>query len=327
VGSLDESFVREPDVRREQTAQPLVALLPHALLYLAIVGKLHLWLLYSFAKPSFREYILSSMSAATRCVGLEWGWTKPYLEWASKYHLPFFLALPVSIAATLLLRQGVRTVFGRRDRAFAMNLARVLSAALQLFTVYAYTKGDQQNSAEGLNALVVLQFAFMAQELLLNYRRFTGARLIYSAIYLLVTGVYSHLAFTFQPTATTSPQAPVRIVAINYALLIVNTSHNLQSLSTLCSRLMLSDVLSTIFGALAQVVQFGLGPIMAVSLYMRHAMLFPFKSDRKQPAFLDSTLAALIMGALIFLQVVDATVQQSSTPTSSTSRASKRKGM
>jgi hypothetical protein len=73
-----------------------------------------------------------------------------------------------------------------------------------------------------MNALSVLQFAFMLQEFLLNFPRFSGARFAYSVGYLLVTGWLSVGAYEFRPTVLTSPQAPVLIVALSYALFVVS---------------------------------------------------------------------------------------------------------
>jgi len=245
----------------EATGMPAVAIVPQVALYAAIVGIAHILVLFFFAKESLQGKLIDFLSRLTG--GLLGSHSiKQWLSTSNEHSIALWLVVPAYLTAGILLRQGVRNVFGKRQHALAANIARVVSAVLFVLTVAGYTESvrlretsgfsfplalpescfsavsdarilflvlcdgfrwDQYNSYEGMNALSVLQFAFMLQEFLLNFPRFSGARFAYSVGYLLVTGWLSVCAYEFRPTVLTSPQAPVHIVALSYALFVVST--------------------------------------------------------------------------------------------------------
>jgi len=144
----------------------------------------------------------------------------------------------------------------------------------------------------------------MLQEFLLNITRFSGARQLYSVLYLALTAWLSVKAYTFVPTVATPTEAPVWLVALWYALTVINTSDNLAALGGALLGLGTS-VFGSMFLALQQVVNYGVLPVMGVALYQKHASLFPSASELKQPSFIESSAAAFVMAAGIFLLVVD----------------------
>jgi hypothetical protein len=102
----------------------------------------------------------------------------------------------------------------------------------------------------------------------------------------------------------TPTEAPVWLVALWYALTVINTSDNLAALGGALLGLGTS-VFGSMFLALQQVVNYGVLPVMGVALYQKHASLFPSASELKQPSFIESSAAAFVMAAGIFLLVVD----------------------
>jgi len=152
-----------------------------------------------------------------------------------------------------------------------------------------------------MNALVVLEFAFMFQEFLLGFSRFTTARNVYSLLYLLLTGFQSVQAYNFKATFTTSPQAPALDVALSYALLVVNTSDNLAAVSGVFAALGMNTAAS-IWLYTQAIVNYAITFIVAIGCYQKHglsgrrdarkhARVFGFEhnssqshSQRRQPA-------------------------------------------
>jgi hypothetical protein len=287
---------------------PLIAVLPHVLVYGALVSLAHVLVLFSFSKVSLQQKLAVWLSSLT--FGLQSSDSIQHaLLVSDANHVAFWLVVPLYIAAGLLLQSGVRYVNGGRNnggrtQAFAANIARVVSAVLFVLTVAAYTKWDQVNSYEGMNALFVLEFAFMLQEFLLGFSRFTMARNVYALLYLLLTGYKAVLAYQFRATATTSPQAPPIDVALSYALFVVNTSDNLAAVSGLFAAVNL-PTLAGIWITLQSIVNFAVSFIFAVAIYQRHGALFPDVNEKKQPTFLESSAASFVMATLIFLLVVD----------------------
>ena len=299
-------------------AKPLIALLPPLGVYAGLVALTHVLVLFAFGKPEVQAKLVSALS------WLSWGVVERSavqsgLELSDLHKVGLFSVVPLYIIAALLLRRGVRSVIGSgagacsRAAALSANLARTVSAAAFVATVYTYTVLAGANSYEGLNALVVLEFAFMLQEFLLNFRRFSGARSLYSVAYLVVAGFLAWAAVQFEITAVSTPAAaPVLVVAVNYALLIVNTSDNFAALAGAFAGVGCSFCAS-VFQALQSVTMYGLTPIMAVSLFQKHAMLFPASAaaladaatGSLQPTFIESAAASFIMSALIFLLMVD----------------------
>jgi hypothetical protein len=301
-------------------AKPLVALLPPLGVYAGLVGLVHVMVLFAFGRPELQAKLVSALTC------LSFGLVEPIqirvaLELSDLHRVGLFTVVPLYIIAALLLRRGVRSVIGRgapgacaRAAALSANLARVVSALAFVLTVYAYTTFAGTNSYEGLNSLVVLEFAFMLQEFLLNFRRFSGARSAYSIAYLLVAGFLAWAAVQFEITAIPTPAAaPVLIVAVNYALLIVNTSDNLAASAGVWAGIG-CNFCAAVCQALQSVTMYGLTPIMAVALFQKNSSLFPLTASAAhadaatgslQPTFIESAAASFVMSALIFLLMVD----------------------
>jgi hypothetical protein len=288
---------------------PVRALLLHTAVYAALVTFVHAFVLFAFSKESLQLNLAGWFSTMT--IGFVSADSIKHMLIVTnvKQHV-CVLSIPTYVIAGLMLKFGIRNAIhddtskcGRAD-IFAANIARVVSSIAFISTVVAYTKWDQNNSWEGLNALVVLEFGFMFQEFLLNYPRFTVARTIYSILYLIVTGYQSGRAFHFKAHITTSPQAPPIDVALAYALSIVNTSDNLAALAGVFAGLGLSTA-ATASSALQSVVNTAVTLIMSASIYHKYTLLFPYENELKQPTFLESSIAVLIMCGLIFLLLVD----------------------
>lgn len=221
--------------------------------------------------------------------------------------IAFFAVVPLYISAGFLLQSGVKAVIGRdnpRAAPLAMNVGRILSAGLFVATIAGYTVWDQRNSYEGINALFVLRFAYMLQEFLLNFKRFSGPRQLLCVAFLAITGTLSYQAYEFEATVSTATQAPVYFVALNFAFMVVAASDSLAALS---GALLAVGCASTahVVQSLQAVVNYAVLPIMAVSLYQKHAMLFPSPSDNKQPSFVESSSATAVMVSLTFLLILD----------------------
>jgi hypothetical protein len=84
----------------------------------------------------------------------------------------------------------------------------------------------------------------------------------------------------------------------------VNTSDNLAALAGASASLGLPR-LSVVYTALQSVVNYAVLPIMAISIYQKHGALFPSPSEKKQPDFIESSIATAVMVALTFLLIVD----------------------
>ena len=221
--------------------------------------------------------------------------------------IAFFAVVPLYILAGFLLQSGVKAVIGRdnqRAAPLAMNLGRIISAGLFVATVVGYTVWDQRNSYEGINALFVLRFAYMLQEFLLNFKRFSGPRQLFSVAFMVITGALSYSAYEFEATVTTTAQAPVYFVALHYAFMVVSVSDSLAALAGVLYAVG-AGTLCHVALALQSVVNYAVLPIMSVALFQKHSMLFPSPAETKQPQFLESASAAAVMTALTFLCVLD----------------------
>jgi hypothetical protein len=241
------------------------------------------------------------------CWCTSWIDTK-YLSFSDAHDLGFWLVVPLYIVAGLLLRWGVALVVGpsSRSAAFAANLARVISGAFFLGTVYAQCCLGAFNSYESLNALFVLRFAFLFQEFLLNFQQFTTVRRAYSLISLIVTGYLGFHAFALEhATADVPTAAPALIVAIAWTLQVAQASNNLGALAQVFS-FFGSGFLATVVNALQAVVNFGIVPILSVSLYSRNAALFAGAGTTAgTTSFLESSAASLLLVTLVFLLWLD----------------------
>lgn len=299
------------------TRPPLVALLPHVLTNIALVAAVHFLVIYEFGLPSFQSALLKAINSC-ECLSLP---SLPvWLNQADQLDLALWSVVPLYIVAGFLLRWGVALVVGPTPRGanFAASLTRVISGGIFIGSLFVQSRFGVFGTYESINAIFVLQFAFLLQEFLINLRQFTSVRRVYTFLSILVTGYFAFQAIAYEKlilsAASTTPSSipattqavPSLLIALNLALLVSFGSSTLASLSNLF-QLVGSNFLATVVQAFQAVVNFGIVPILSIALYSKNDAIFgtATATSAAGTTFLESSGASFLLVASIFLLILD----------------------